>query len=148
MRILLFLPFFLSLSDPFLAQIRVDPVLKGDAPPAIFGSQFLETDSIFEVFDVEKLPVFPGGEKELVCFLAQNIWWPKDCDCAHGIIAVQFVVDTLGECCNGKILKTPGRCFEPVVAAIFAKMPCWSPSEIRGRKVPVRFMIPIRVHLE
>lgn len=148
MRSLLFFLFFVFLAAPFFAQIRVDPVPKEDYIPTIFGSELPKTDRIFEVFDVEKSPVFPGGEKELVGFLAQNIWWPKDCDCAHGIIAVQFVVDTLGECCHGEILKTPGRCFEPVVAAIFAKMPCWSPGEVRGRKVPVRLTIPIRVHLK
>lgn len=150
MRVLYCLAFFLLFSSPVFTQVHTDPLPKrgADYHYPVFGRAVPKTDSIIEAFNVEKLPVFPGGEKGLLAFFTQNIWWPKGCKEHYGMMAVQCVVDTLGECCSMQIVKTPAECFEPVVAAIFAKMPCWSPGEMEGRKVPVRLILPIRIRLE
>jgi len=83
-------------------------------------------------------------------FLAENLRWPEECGDGNwvGKVVVQFVIDTTGDWSELKILKTVGKCFEPVVAKIFAKMPCWEPGELEGRKVRTRFVMPIRIHLE
>jgi len=107
-----------------------------------------KTDTVFEIFDLQKPPVFPGGQQNLLKFLMENIYWPKGCEERYGIIAVRFIIDTLGECRDWEVLKTPGKCFEPVIAEIFAKMPCWEPGERAGRRVRTRFVMPIRIHLE
>lgn len=111
-----------------------------------------KTDTVFEIFDLQKPPVFPGGEKELLKFLTENLRWPKECGDMSGVgtgtIVVQFVIDTFGQAQDWKILKTPSKCFEPMVAEIFAKMPCWEPGERTGRRVRTRFVMPIRIHWE
>lgn len=107
-----------------------------------------KSDTVFEVFHLQKQPAFPGGEKELLKFLAESLRWPKGCGDMNitGAIVVRFVIDTVGNCSDVKILKTPGKCFEPMVADIFAKMPCWGPGERAGRRVRTRFALPIRIH--
>jgi protein TonB len=109
-----------------------------------------KSDTVFEISDLQKPPVFPGGEKELLKFLAENLRWPKDCGDMNitGAIAVQFVIDTFGQVVDLKILKTPGKCFEPMVTEIFAKMPCWEPGEWLGVRVRTRMILPIRIHWE
>ena len=109
-----------------------------------------KTDTVFEVFDLQKPPVFPSGEKELLKFLMEYLRWSKECGDLNitGTIVVQFVIDTCGQAAELKTLKTPGKCFEPVVANIFEKMPCWEPGELLGRKVRTRFVLPIRIHWE
>lgn len=145
----LFLFVFTCFYLPAFSQIIVEKI--PDASPDSTQEltfKMSETDTVFEIFALQKAPVFPGGEKELLKFLAENIYWPKGCEERYGIIAVQFIIDTVGQVHNWKILKTPSVCFKPMVADIFAKMPCWEPGERAGRQVLVRYMIPIRIHWE
>jgi len=144
MRIFLF-SVFACFCLPSFSQKPVE-----EQNPAVvrYAAPVIAKDTIFEVYDLQKPPVFPGGQQEMLKFLAKNIYWPKGCEERYGIIAVQFVIDTTGDSSDVKILKTPGKCFEPVVVEIFAKMPCWEPGERVGRRVRTRFVMPIRIHLE
>jgi periplasmic protein TonB len=115
----------------------------------VFGQKPQNADSDFQAFELERLPVFPGGEKALAQFLHSNIYYPPDCEDITGLIAVSFLIDTLGDCSDWRVLRTPSkRCFQPVVDSIFWKMPCWEPGRLGGRAVPVRYTIPIRILLE
>ena len=134
------------------SQIRGDkiPDVSPDTTQEL-SFKMSEADTVFEIFNLQKAPVFPGGEKELMKFLAENLFLPDDCrdkTMTTGIIAVQFVIDTFGQAHNWKILKTPSVCFKPMMAEIFAKIPCWEPGELEGRRVWVRYVLPIRIHRE
>lgn len=148
----LFLFVFACFYLPAFSQIIVEKI--PDASPDTTQEltfKMSETDTIFEIYNLQKAPVFPGGEKELMKFLTENLFLPDGCrdkTMTTGIIAVQFVIDTFGQVHNWNILKTPSVCFKPVVNEIFAKMPCWEPGERAGRRVLVRYMIPIRIHWE
>ena len=150
MRVLFLLAFFLLFIASFFAQQPVAAPHEEGQRILASKSEHPKADTIldtWEMIDPLKYPVFPGGEKELMRLIDRNIWWPKE---AHygGTIVVQFTVDTLGDCRDLKILKSPDRCFEPIITTIFSKMPCWIPGEMEGRKVPMKFTLPIRIRLE
>jgi len=132
----------------YLFAFSQKPVEEQNPAVVCYAAPVIAKDTIFEVYDLQKPPVFPGGQQEMLKFLMENIYWPKGCEDRFGTIAVRFVIDTLGECRDWEVLKTPGKCFEPVVASIFEKMPCWEPGELLGRKVRTRFVLPIRIHWE
>jgi protein TonB len=140
--------FFLVFSCFYLPVFSQTPVEEEEQVIVCFGEMPPVNDSIFEIFDLQKPAVFPGGQQHLLQFLMENIYWPKGCEDRYGTIAVRFVIDTLGECRDWEILKTPGKCFEPLVADIFAKMPCWEPGEYAGRRVRTRYVLPIRIRWE
>ncbi len=146
--------FFLVLTNIHLLVFSQKPVEKEQVIPPDGIQQLTwekeKADTVFELIDPLKSPVFPGGEKDLLKFIAENSRWPKECGDMNlaGMIVVQFVIDTFGQAVDLKILKTPGKCFEPLIAEIFAKMPCWKPGEWFGSLVRVRYVLPIRLHWE
>ncbi|GAB4493556.1 MAG: hypothetical protein OHK0019_17740 [Saprospiraceae bacterium] len=138
--------FFLLVFSSFCFFVfSQNPVEEQRSTVVCYAAPVTAQDTVFEVYGLQKPPIFPGGEKELLKFLAENIYWPKGCEERYGIMAVQFVLDTFGQAVDWKIVKTPGKCLEPIVTDIFAKMPCWQPGEREGRKVRTRFLLPIRI---
>ena len=101
-----------------------------------------------EVFEAHRQPAFPGGQAALLKFLAENLRWPTGCEEVTGIIVVSFVIDTTGNCRDWRILRSPSEKFASSVDEIFWKMPCWERGESGGHPVPIRYTLPIRVHLE
>lgn len=152
MRILFSLVFFVS----YLATFSQKPVEKEEVVPLDslqeLGWKKPDADTTLVIVNPHKPPVFPGGDKELLKFIAENARWPEGCGDKSGVgagrIVVQFVVDTFGQTVDWKILKTPSKCFEPMVAEVFAKMPCWEPGEWLGNRVRTRMVLPILIHWE
>jgi protein TonB len=94
---------------------------------------------------VEKQPEFPGGEENLKKFLSDNVQYPQLAkeNGIEGTVVVSFVVRKNGKLSDIKVVKSLGSgCDEQAIAAIKA-MPRWIPGEQSGRKVDVRFNLPI-----
>jgi len=74
------------------------PVVKKDYVPS--------DGKVYEM--VEKMPQYPGGESELLKYIAQNIKYPviAQQEGAQGLVLVRFIVNNEGEVTNANILKT------------------------------------------
>lgn len=97
---------------------------------------------------VEKPPVFPGGEMELLKFLNKNIKYP-DFSVGESIetrCVLTFIVEKDGSLSNIKILK--GDRLGEQTKHIIEKYPLWIPGERNGKKVRVKYILPFSVHIE
>jgi periplasmic protein TonB len=99
---------------------------------------------------VEKAPVFPGGEAELMIFLQKNIKYPalaKESNIS-GTVVVTFVVNQKGAITDLVLLKEIGGGCGKEALRVVKSMPNWNAGEQQGRPVKVRFTLPIRFQLQ
>lgn len=131
-----------------------------NAPPALPDAPtgletYVETapvveDKIYEGFNVHKPPTFPGGERELLKFLAENIQYPALAreNNIQGNVALTFVVNKDGQVSDIAILRDIGGGCGKEAVRVMNAMPRWSPGEANGHPVKVRFTLPVRFRLE
>jgi periplasmic protein TonB len=107
-------------------------------------------DKTYEMFDIQKPPSFPGGEKELQKFLAENIKYPALAreNNIQGNVALTFVVGKDGSVTDIAILKDIGGGCGKEAVRVVNSMPKWIPGEANGNSVKVRFTLPVRFRLE
>ena len=105
-------------------------------------------EEIFSV--VEQMPEYPGGERELMKFLAMNIKYPKEAQeqGKQGRVIVQFVVEKDGSITDAKILKTVDPQLDAEALRVVNAMPNWTPGKQRGKEVRVIHALPIVFRLQ
>lgn len=91
----------------------------------------------------EKMPEFPGGEKELNKFINKNLQYPLQKD-IKGTVYCNFVVDTNGVISNIKILIGIGEDFDKEAIRVIKKMPKWNSGLHYGKKVKVYSSLVIK----
>jgi periplasmic protein TonB len=108
-------------------------------------------ETVYNIFDIQKQPSFPGGEAELFKYLAENIKYPALAreNNLQGVVSLSFVVNKDGGISDVTILKDPvgGGCGKEAVRVV-GSMPKWSPGEANGNPVKVRYTLPVRFRLE
>lgn len=107
-------------------------------------------EKTYELFDIQKPPSFPGGEKELLKFLSENIKYPplaRENNIA-GNVALTFVVDKDGSVRDVQIIKDIGGGCGKEAVRVVQTMPKWIPGEANGNSVKVRYTLPVRFRLE
>ncbi len=130
-----------------------------EAPPAIDENpqelQVVEApkvveDKTYEMFDIQKPPGFPGGEKELLKYLGENIKYPPLAreNNIQGTVALTFVVTKDGSVRDVQIVKDIGGGCGKEAVRVVESMPKWNPGEANGHPVKVRFTLPVRFRLE
>lgn len=130
-----------------------------EAPPETFDNpselEVVEApkvveDKVYETFDIQKMPSFPGGEAELQKFLRDNINYPAIAreNNIQGTAALSFVVGKDGTISNVTILKDPGGGCGKEAVRVVNSMPKWAPGEANGNPVKVKFTLPVRFRLE
>lgn len=141
------------------ADVGKDDVKGNDeAPPEIDDNpselQVVEApkveDKVYETFDIQKMPSFPGGEGELQKFLMENINYPAIAreNNIQGTAALSFVVGKDGSITNVQILKDPGGGCGKEAVRVVQSMPKWTPGEANGNPVKVKFTLPVRFRLQ
>ena len=133
-------------------------------------------DKIYDI--VEQMPQFPGGDTELMQFIARNIKFPKEAQekGVQGRVLVQFVVEKDGSLSNAKVIENPkksGANMVVVTAMMTEKerqdaeghnagvqalrdeairvvnaMPRWSPGKQKGKSVRCKYVIPVTYRLQ
>lgn len=91
-------------------------------------------------------PSFVGGETALYNWLQKEIHYPQMCAemGIQGVTYIQFVVNSNGSICQVKNLKSPHEDLTEEAMRVVKKMPRWNPGEQAGKKVRVRYTIPIK----
>ena len=98
----------------------------------------------------EILPAFPGGQKALENFFEKNIEYPADAtdNGIEGTVNMNFAVDEKGKVYAPKITSDNiGYGIEKESLRVFAKMPTWTPGQIKGKNVKTRYTLPIKFQL-
>lgn len=107
-------------------------------------------EKTYDIFDIQKPPSFPGGEKELLKYLGENIKYPALAreNNIQGNVALSFVVGKDGSVSDVTILKDIGGGCGKEAIRVVQSMPKWIPGEANGNAVKVRYTLPVRFKLE
>jgi hypothetical protein len=100
---------------------------------------------------VDKMPEYAGGDQERIKFISNNIKYPvlDSNDVLQFTIYGSFVIDTSGNVTNVWIEK-PYKAntltkMEMEYLRVLRSMPPWIPGELDHKKVPVRYICPLKV---
>ena len=101
-------------------------------------------EKVYEV--VEQMPSFPGGQEALMTYINHNIKYPEE-DCGQGRVTVSFIVEKDGSITNATIRRSVDPAFDREALRVVSSMPKWIPGKNNGRKVRVRFNVPVQFKL-
>ncbi|MFQ3574812.1 MAG: TonB family protein [Cytophagales bacterium] len=123
---------------PVLHEEKPEPI-KTEAPKP----KLPEKEEVFIM--VEKMPVFPGGDIEMLRFLSKNIRYPKQAIQMgiEGRVFIQFTVGKDGCIKDVKIVKGIGGGCEEEALRVVNLMPAWEPGMMNDKAVAVKFVIPV-----
>ncbi|MCD8042608.1 MAG: energy transducer TonB [Tannerellaceae bacterium] len=102
-----------------------------------------EGETVFTA--VDQMPRFPGGEDELMKFINTNIVYPasaKETE-IQGRVVVNFIVEKDGTLSNFKVVRSVSEDLDNEAINVLKKMPAWNPGEQSGKKVRVKYTMPI-----
>ena len=105
-------------------------------------------DEAFAV--VEQMPEFPGGMKELMTFLKDNIQYPKAAQDkkVQGRVIVQFVVEKDGTPTEFNVLRSIDPDLDKEALRVLGEMPKWKPGMQKGQAVRVKYTVPVNFKLQ
>ena len=97
-------------------------------------------DKVFMV--VEKMPEYVGGFDAMKAFMFDNMKHPSDGK--TGTVYVSMVIGTDGQVSDVNVLRGVGPAADAEALRVVKMMPNWIPGEQSGKKVKVRYVLPIR----
>ena len=99
---------------------------------------------------VEQMPEFPGGDKSLFQFIADNTKYPADAKekGIKGRVFVNFIVEPDGSISDIKVLRGIGGGCDEEAVRVVESMPKWKPGMQNGEAVRVSYNVPVNFRLE
>lgn len=104
-----------------------------------------------DVFMVaEQMPEFPGGMKEMLKFLQENVKYPENAmkNNVQGRVIVQFVIEKDGTPTEFKVARSVDPDLDAEALRVLQTMPKWKPGMQRGEVVRVKFTVPVSFKLQ
>lgn len=152
------LPKLKSLEELIIVPDEVDDL--GDEPD--FSSEFTDApidlpemapeadDAPMTFRIVEHMPKFPGGNNELLKYVARNINYPVICaeTGVAGKVYISFVVNEKGDVVETAVLRSPHAQLSTEALRVVNSMPRWTPGKQRDKAVRVSFTIPVNFVLQ
>ena len=107
-----------------------------------------EPEKVFDM--VEQMPTFPGGQQELMSYLGKNIKYPTISQemGSAGRVIVQFVVDKDGSISNPEVVRGVDAYLDKEAIRVISSMPKWRPGVQNGKKVRVKYTVPVVFRLQ
>ena len=129
------------------AEVEQNEVIEEYVPVEVEEEEVQEQE-IFQI--VEEMPSFPGGEAELLKYVATHIKYPQIAreTGIQGRVFVGFVVEPDGSVSNVKILRGIGGGCDEEAVRVIKSLPKWKPGKQRGKAVRVSYQIPVLFKLQ
>ena len=112
-------------------------------------SMLVEEDDevVFQV--VETMPKFVGGDAALKNYLSQNIKYPEKARLSgiQGRVILQFDVDIDGSIVNIVVVRSVSPELDAEAIRVTKLMPKWLPGKQRGKRVRVKYTMPVNFKL-
>jgi protein TonB len=118
------------------------------APPVMDSIEKEATDDeIFLIVEAEA--VYPGGDGEMLKFIAKNIVYPPQARrmSIEGRVFVKAVIEKDGHISTAEVLKGIGGGCDQEAIRVIKAMPPWQPARQRGRPVRSAVTFPITFRL-
>lgn len=116
--------------------------------PAVVEEEEESSQQIFTV--VEEMPKFPGGDAELLKFIAKSIKYPVIAqeNGIQGRVICSFVVNRDGAIVDAEVLRGVDPSLDKEALRVISTMPKWTPGKQRGKPVRVKYTVPITFRLQ
>ena len=125
------------------SEIVTIPDTGEDEPDGDFGMITTTVDDTeYEV--VSQMPEFPGGFAAMHKWIGENIDLPHYAERLNGTVYVRFVVGKDGQISKVTLSKGIHQDYDKASLAVVQQMPKWTPGEQAGKKVNVRYDLPIK----
>lgn len=134
--------------DVEIEEMDFDDALDIEEPPPMYDEpDEIEEEPVIDFAEVE--PEFPGGEGAMMQWIQENIEYPQLAVemGEQGIVYVQFVVNKDGSIEQVKVMRGVSDSLDDEAKRVVRKMPKWKPGEQAGKKVRVRYTLPIHFRL-
>ena len=130
-----------KIDNSIINEINVDN--DGEEDGDINGTIVMTVDN--KIYDFPSImPLFPGGVAAMNNWISEHISLPHYAEPINGTIYVRFIVDENGNIANVSLSKTLHHDYDKAALAVVSKMPRWTPGEQAGKKVKVRYDLPIK----
>ena len=98
---------------------------------------------------VEQMPEFPGGDREFLKFVQENLRYPIEAQKKgiQGTVRIRFVVEKDGSIGEVQITRSLDPECDQAAAEAIKKSPKWIPGKAKGQDVSVWYNIPVRFEL-
>ena len=113
----------------------------GGASGAGAGTDLVTT--IWNGFELQEVPEFPGGEAALGEWVRRNLDFPQDV-AGSDVVYVQFVVGLDGSVSDVLAVKGKQKSCKSSAERTIRRMPKWKPARMNGHDVRCRLTLPIR----
>jgi len=121
-------------------------------PPTTSKEQNAAPDKTEEVpfVVVEEMPIFPGGDKELLNYIGANTNYPENAkrDNIQGKVIIRFCVTSEGGISLVSVLKGVAPDLDAEAIRVVNSLPLFQPGKQGGNPVPVWYMVPITFTLK
>lgn len=99
---------------------------------------------------VEQMPSFPGGEEEMMRFIANNFAYPDSVRelGLQGRLTARFVVERDGSLSNITMIRGIDSNLDCEFVRLIQSMPQWIPGKQDGETVRVYFTLPMSIHFK
>lgn len=99
---------------------------------------------------VEEMPMFPGGETELLRYISDNTVYPEVAkeNNIQGRVIVRFCVTSKGSVDQISVLKGVDAELDKEAMRVVSTLPPFRPGKQGGKPVPVWYMVPITFTLK
>ena len=119
----------------------------------VYSEQVTDRDqALYSQFDVDKAPTFMKGNEST--FLNQWVYTylkypPRPLrDGIQGTVIVNFIVEESGAVTNVEVFKGVDEDLDKEAVRVISASPNWKPGEIAGRKVRVKYSLPVEFRLK
>jgi len=94
---------------------------------------------------VEEMPMFPGGDKELLKYIGENTIYPEVAkeNNIQGRVIIRFCVTAKGGVSQISVLKGVSPDLDAEAKRVVETLPSFKPGSQGGKAVPVWYMVPI-----
>ena len=115
----------------------------GSSVPASMNNSKTDEETPFVV--VEEMPLFPGGDRELLEFIAVNTKYPENAKANNiqGRVIVRFCVTKTGGVNRISILRGVNYELDAEAVRVVSELPQFNPGKQGGKAVNVWYMVPI-----
>lgn len=106
-----------------------------------------EEGTVFTV--VEEMPIFPGGDAELLQYIAKNVKYPQEAQekGVQGRVIMSFIVNIDGTTSDHQIIRGVSSELDVEAIRVMTNTPLWTPGKQRGLPVRVKYTVPITFKL-
>lgn len=103
--------------------------------------------TLFEAFEVDVKPDFPGGIEKFKLYISKKIKIPKEITAnkKKGKVFVQFIIEKDGKLSEIKAIRDFGYGSKEEAERIMKNCPNWLPAQHKGEKVRCKYLLPILI---